>query len=225
MIDTKHLTEWERRFRSAVERFTGSDTAHDISHILRVRANAGELARAEAADVRVVIPAVWFHDCVQLPKGSADANKASRLSADHAVRVLAELGYSRELFDAIHHAIEAHSFSAGVRPQTVEARVVQDADRLDALGAIGIARCFAVAGRMGRAFYDLEDPFASHRPPNDSVYTVDHFYTKLLRLVDLMQTESGRVEARRRTAHMHEFIRQLASEIGEPEPQSQQPSE
>ncbi|MDZ7631629.1 MAG: hypothetical protein U5K74_09845 [Gemmatimonadaceae bacterium] len=101
----------------------------------------------------------------------------------------------------------------GSHPVTSEARVVQDADRLDALGAIGIARCLMLGGQLGRVLYDVDDPFAEHRAPDDRVSSIDHFYTKLLTLADTMQTASGRREAARRTAYMRGYLDQLRSEI------------
>jgi uncharacterized protein len=115
----------------------------------------------------------------------------------------------------IVHAIEAHSFSAGIAPRTLEAKVVQDADRLEALGAVGLARCLMLGGALGRPLYAAEDPFCAQRPPDDRAATVDHFFAKLLRLEATMQTESGRREARRRTEYLREFLAQLRREIGE----------
>ena len=115
---------------------------------------------------------------------------------------------------AIRHAIEAHSFSAGIAPETLEAKVVQDADRLDALGAIGLARCIAVGAALGRPVYEPNDPFCRERVPDDRGASVDHFYTKLLKLAGTMQTAAGRREAERRTAFLRAFLAQLESEIG-----------
>ena len=93
--------------------------------------------------------------------------------------------------------------------------MVQDADRLDALGAIGIARCMMVGGRLDRSLYEALDPFCREREPNDLLYTIDHFYKKLLSLESTFQTLSGRREAQRRSQFMRTFLDQLASEISE----------
>ena len=204
--------------RASIEGFaheTGqrADAAHDMAHLARVVASAERLAREEGAVLDVVMPAAWLHDCVHVPVTAPDRPRASVMAGDAAVAQLAAIGYPAALHDAIHHAIAAHSFSAKIPPVTVEAKVVQDADRLDAIGAIGVARCLMLGGQLGRVLYDPSDPFAERREANDLVSSIDHFYTKLLTLAGTMQTESGRREAARRTAFMHTYLQQLRSEI------------
>lgn len=117
-------------------------------------------------------------------------------------------------FDALQDAVLCHSYSRGLNPKTLEGRVFQDADRLDALGAIGIARTFAVTGSMGRSFYHPEDPFFQMaRELNDREYAVDHFYRKLFTLENTMQTEAGRKIAREWTERQRVFLAWLESEI------------
>lgn len=216
------MLDWEARFAQFVSGVEGDaarqdaarrDAAHDPAHVRRVVANARRLADAEGANQAVVLPAAWLHDCVTVPKDSPDRANASRLSAGAACRFLEAEGYPAEHLPAIRHAIEAHSFSAGIAPQTLEARVVQDADRLDAMGAIGIARTFVVGGSLGRALYDESEPFPQTRLPDDGHNSVDHFYTKLFKLAGRMNTAAGRREAEERTAYMRDFLRQLGREI------------
>jgi uncharacterized protein len=204
--------------QSAIEAFaheTGkrADAAHDMAHLARVVAMAERLAAAEQASLAVVMPAAWLHDCVHVPVTSPDRPRASVMAADEAVLLLQQIGYPATHHAAVHHAIAAHSFSARITPETIEAKVVQDADRIDALGAIGIARCLMLGGQLGRVLYDPDDPFAEHRAPSDRVSSIDHFYTKLLTLAGTMQTEAGRLEAQRRTAYMHGYLDQLRSEL------------
>lgn len=205
--------DWEPRFIRFIGEQPGSDPGHGLIHLQRVVATALHLAEAEGARLEAVLPAAWLHDCVHVPKDSPDRPRASRLAAAHAVSFLAGAGYPAAVLPDIAHAIEAHSYSAGIPPRTIEAQVVQDADRLDALGAIGIARCIAVGTALGRPLYQREDPFCEHRPPDDQGASVDHFYSKLLTLAGTMQTAAGRAEARRRTAFIQAFIAQLRSEI------------
>ncbi len=184
-----------------------------MAHVSRVVSMAERLAAEESAAIDIVLPAAWLHDCVHVSVTSPDRPRASLMAADVAVHLLRRIGYPDGLHDGIHHAIAAHSFSARIAPHTVEACVVQDADRLDALGAIGIARCLMLGGQMGRVLYDVADPFAEQRPPDDRVASLDHFYTKLLTLGQTMQTDSGRREGARRTEYMRGYLTQLRSEI------------
>jgi uncharacterized protein len=205
---------WSERFASFLdEQMDGADAAHDRAHVHRVVTNACRLAEEEGADLRIVRPAAWLHDCVALAKDDPERDQASRRAAEVAVRFLETVGYPADTHDAIRHAIEAHSYSAGIEPETPEARVVQDADRLDALGAIGIARCFMVGGALGNELYHPGDPFCEDREPDDRTYTIDHFYEKLLRLPATMQTAAGRREAARRADIMERYLDGLRTEI------------
>lgn len=191
-----------------------ADPAHDVSHVKRVVNNVIYLSDIEHADLDITLPAAWLHDCVSVPKNSPDRARASRMAADEAVLFLQGRGYPQPLLPAVHHAIEAHSFSAGIPPRTAEARVVQDADRLEALGAIGLARCLLTGGSMGTPLYHADDPFCTAREPDDRRFTLDHFYCKLFKLPDTMQTEAGRTEAWRRADYLRDFLQQLGREIG-----------
>jgi len=150
---------------------------------------------------------------VPIAKDSPLRAQGSRLAAETATGFLSANGYPAELLDDVFHAIEAHSYSAGITVRTPEARVVQDADRLDSLGAIGIARCLLVGGRLDRPLCAPDDPFCGERTPDDARYTIDHFYAKLLKLPAGMQTAAGRAEAERRAAVMRRFLDDLRAEI------------
>jgi uncharacterized protein len=208
--------EWEDRFAAFLREQADSDAAHDRAHIKRVVANARQLVSTTDAALEVVIPAAWLHDCVVVPKDHPRRSEASVLAAEAAVDFLSDVGYPAPWHAEIEHAIAAHSYSGAVAPDTLEAKIVQDADRLDALGAVGIARCFMVGGSLDHALYDPDDPFCADRAPDDDTYAVDHFFTKLLRLPDTIQTEAGREEAERRAAVMRNYLDQLGIEIGTP---------
>jgi uncharacterized protein len=205
--------DWEPRFRRFVANQPAADAGHGPIHLERVVATATRLAAEEGARLDIVLPAAWLHDCVHVAKDSPERSRASRLAADHALRFLEDAGYPAACLPEIRHAIEAHSFSAGIAPRTIEAQVVQDADRLDALGAIGLARCLAVGAALGRPLYEPADPFCRARAPDDGGASVDHFYAKLLKLAGTMQTAAGRREAGRRTAFLEAVLAQLDSEI------------
>jgi uncharacterized protein len=207
------LDDIQRHCASFLENSEPADGAHDISHVKRVVKNCIYLSEIEEADPWVTLPAAWLHDCVAVAKDSPLRARGSRLAADAAIRYLSELDYPRDRLPEIHHAIEAHSYSAGIETRSLEARVVQDADRLDSLGAIGIARCLLVGGHLNRPLFDANDPFCDRREPDDARYTIDHFYAKLLRLPETMQTEAGRIEAGRRAALMIDYLANLRNEV------------
>ena len=206
------FSELEQRCVQVLAR-SGGDVAHDLGHVRRVVGNARKLAAYEGAKLEVVLPAAWLHDCVVVPKDSPARKLASRQAAERAVQWLRTWGVPEMLLPEIAHAIEAHSFSAAIPPRTIEAKVVQDADRLEAIGAVGLARCLMLGGALGRTLYAAEDPFCERRQADDGAATVDHFYTKLLQIEDLMQTTGGRTEARRRTEFLRQFLAELRREI------------
>jgi uncharacterized protein len=191
----------------------GPDGAHDLNHFERVWRNAQSLlAHYPRADALVVLAACYLHDMVNVPKDDPRRSSASRLSAELASERLAALGFPPDKIPAVAHAIEAHSFSAGVPATTLEARIVQDADRLDGLGAVGLARMFYIAGRMGSALAHGSDPLAHDRPLDDKSYSLDHIEAKLARLPGMMQTEAGRALGEARLATLTDFRRAFAAE-------------
>lgn len=189
------------------------DGSHDTSHLQRVWKNAAAIQAEEGGDAEVLFAATLLHDCVSVEKNSPLRAQASRLSAEKAARVLASFGWPDAKVQAAAHAVEAHSFSAGVTPATLEAKTLQDADRLDAIGMLGVARCFYVAGRMGRALYDPADPHAAQRPLDDTAYTLDHFHTKLLKLASGFQTATGARLAKIRHDRLQRFLDEFTDEI------------
>jgi len=208
-------TEWERSFRSFLAREgNGSDPAHDSGHLERVVRSAALLGEAEGANPDIVWAAAWLHDCVHVPKDSPGRARASRLCAQAAAAFLHDGNWPQLQIEAIAHAIEAHSFTAGIEPTTVEAKVVQDADRLDALGAHGLSRNLMLAGSWNAGLAHPTDPWARHRPLDDRAWAVDHFFAKLLTLAGTMKTESGRQEAVRREGILRTFLVELAHERG-----------
>ncbi len=191
-----------------------AEPAHDFGHVRRVATSARAIAEVEGADLDVVLPASLLHELVSLPKNHPDSPRSGGLCAERAVDVLRGEGYPEGRIEVIAYCIRVHPFSLGVVPETLEAKVLQDADRLDALGAIGIARCFAVGAAMGRPIYDPEDPFCRRRELDDKRWTLDHFGRKLLRLPETLHTETARMMARERAAFIEAFLAQLEREIG-----------
>lgn len=203
------------RIRTKVKKiYEGRDSAHDLQHILRVYKNAELIGKREGADMEVLLAAMLLHDIVVYPKGSAKSSKSADDSADMAEKILKGYGVSKEKIDRISYCIRTHSYSRRLVPATLEGKILQDADRLDALGAIGIARTFSVGGSEDRMFYNPEDPFwKTGREPDDWQWTLDHFQAKLLRLKDSMHTKAAQEMAEERTRFMEQFIEQLKKEL------------
>ena len=222
MLPTPYeIVAWEKRWLGAIRQslaieMASADPGHGLEHVERVVKNAIRISETLTVDYEVLLPATWFHDCVCVAKNSPLRSQASRLAAKRALGMLEDLGYSTDKFDQISHAIEAHSFSAGIQCQSVEAQVLQDADRLEALGAIGLARCLMTGGAMGQRLYHPDDPFPTTRELRDDQQSIDHFFAKLLKLPSTMQTTAGREIAQKRAGFLVDFLIQLSLEIDKP---------
>ena len=191
--------------------YEGADAIHDFDHVLRVLALAERLALAEGADVEIVRAAALLHDVARAHADGAAGDHA-QAGADVARRVLA--GHPQEKVEAVAHAIAAHRFRAGPAPQTVEARVLHDADKLDAIGAIGVARAFAYGGPRGQrlwaevpaGYQESADGRGEHTP-------VHEFQMKLVRIRERLLTGSARRLAAERHAVMVAFFDRLEQEV------------
>lgn len=214
------LYHWQQRFEAWLSQHHGQeDAAHDISHFRRVWATAQQLAEGTAADRLVILTACYFHDIVSLAKNHPERSRSSAMAAEKTLAILQSAfpDFPPERYAAVLLAIEAHSFSAAIAPQSEEAKIVQDADRLEALGAIGLARVFAVSGALNNSLFDARDPFADRRELDDKTYALDHFQCKLLRLPKTMQTEKGRAMAVHNARFLVQFMAKLSAELrGEP---------
>lgn len=200
------LSSWQPRLVALASAAAGDDGAHDTNHLHRVWRNATLLLEQHPdADHLVVMAACYLHDLVNLPKNHPERHLASRQAAVLARAQLAEAGFPADRLDAVAHAIETHSFSAALQPNTLEACIVQDADRLDALGAVGLARMFYIAGRMGTALAHPDDPLAVNRERNDKIYSLDHIEVKLATLPGTMQTAAGRALGEQRLQELLTF--------------------
>jgi uncharacterized protein len=207
------LEHWRTQVLALAAAASGGDGAHDSSHLHRVWRNAQSLLpHYPQADTLVVLAACYLHDLVNLPKNDPARATASRRSAQLARERLPALGFPPDKLEAVAHAIEAHSFSAAIRPRTLEAQLVQDADRLDGLGAVGLARMFYIAGRMGSGLAHGSDPLALDRPLDDQAYSLDHIPVKLARLPGMMQTAAGRRLGEQRLALLDDFRKSFAEE-------------
>ena len=212
------LEEWQNKFRTYIRNHAATDdAAHGIGHFDRVWKTCRYLNRAEGfpADELVLLAASYVHDLIALPKNHPDRSRSSLLSAEKTASLLTTYfaGFPADKIAAVKHAIHAHSFSAGVPAESAEARILQDADRMEALGAIGIARTFYVAGLLNTQLFEGQDPLAENRPLDDRQYALDHFQVKLLKLPAMMNTAAGKQLASQHAAVLLQFMQQIKREI------------
>jgi uncharacterized protein len=189
-----------------------ADAAHDFDHVLRVAAMADRIALAEGADRDIVRAAALLHD-IGLDKGRAGHETSA---ARRATEILHEQGYDEIFCNAVAHAIESHRFRLGPTPQTLEARVLFDADKLDAIGAIGVARAFAFGAHRGQKLWGVVPPDYVDQPagadPNQHT-AVHEFHVKLSKIKDRLFTTTGKLIAEERHAFMVKFYEQLDREV------------
>jgi uncharacterized protein len=195
----------------ARQHYEGADAIHDFDHVLRVLALAERLAREEGADLEIVRTAALLHD---VARGQGD-----RLIADHA-QAGAEFarrllhGQPPEWVEAVAHAIAAHRFRSGPAPQTVEAKVLHDADKLDAIGAIGVARAFAFGGHEGQRLWGEVPPGYRENTETRHMHTPVHeYHFKLVKIKDRLLTPSARRLAEERHSFMVSFFERLEQEV------------
>jgi uncharacterized protein len=194
--------------------YRGGDPAHDFSHILRVCKNALIIGQEEGADMQVLLLAALLHDVGSEKKHITEHGESDGLGRKAVVAFLESIGLEEEAREKVLYAVDVHRFSKRIVPVTLEARILQDADRLDALGAVGIARVFLTGGTLGRELYHPDDPFCRAREPDDGKWNLDHFYRKLLKLELGMHTESAKMLAAARTAVLRRYLLDLEEEIG-----------
>lgn len=209
-------TYWKNEFEKYLEKqFDSNDGSHDLGHFRRVWNNACQIMQDVQADELVVLTACYFHDIVNLPKNHPERKRASSLAADKTLSILKTTfpDFSQNNYAAIHHAISAHSYSAQIKPESIEAKIVQDADRLEALGAIGLARVFYISGALGQSLFDSDDLFANERKLDDKRFALDHFQQKLLHIPQTMHTAMGRRIAKKNANFLVHFMAKLSSEV------------
>ncbi|EPZ49596.1 HD domain protein [Bacteriovorax sp. BAL6_X] len=189
------------------------DPSHDWSHVIRVTQLCEKLSQGYEVNLRVLIASAYLHDIINIPKNSEHRSKASTLAAQKAKSLLVESDYADNEIEHIAQIILEHSYSANLKASSIESEILQDADKLDAMGAIGVMRWASCGTKMKSKYYHLEDPWAKDRSLDDKSYSLDHFERKLLKLNDRLNTEAGKEEGRRRLDFFHSFLTQLKTEI------------
>ena len=196
--------------------YSEADSVHDFDHVLRVLTLAERLARMEGADLTTVRTAALLHDISRPSDGSttleSDAVRDhALLAAQEAQRILA--GLDSAFVEQVTHAIAAHRFRNSIEPRTIEAKVLFDADKLDAIGAVGVARAFAFGATLQQPLWGSVSP---DYVPDQSAeqHTAHHeFHVKLKKIKDRLYTDSGRLLAEERHQYMVDFFARMAAEI------------
>lgn len=197
--------------------YTGTDPVHDFDHVLRVFRMAERLAKEEGADIEIVHAAALLHDAEGSAPGSDTRSSHHHRSADFAGQVLADEGWPEERINAVQHCIRAHRFrSDGERPQTIEAKVLFDSDKLDVLGAIGVARTVGYAAMNNQPFYAVPSAGFIERgekEPGEPHSAYHEYLFKLRKIKSALFTATAREIAEERDAYLREYFKQLAAEL------------
>lgn len=207
--------EFIRRIESLAQSYfhEGMSPAHDWFHVQRVQTNADELvADYPSADRTVVRLGVLLHDIGRAKEETGEIADHSDWGAAESARLLREHGASGDTSDAVAHCVRAHRYSNETAPETIEAKIVSDADDLDALGAVGLARCFAYGGEIGSPIHDPSlPPDADESSAGRTQF--NHLHKKLLDLPDRMYTDAGKERADERATYIRQFIRRFEREV------------
>lgn len=207
--------EYEKRVIEAAEKFARQmsiedSSGHDWFHVERVRRLALKICREEGGDEFIVELAAILHDVgirAEHERGADHAEEGARIADEF----LSKLDVPDDVREKVVETIRYHRYGKKAKPLSLEAAILQDADRLDALGAIGIARAFAYGGARGRPIWDPSEPVEEYDPLRVKS-TVTHFYEKLLKLPASLNTESARRIARDRKAFMERFLERFLAE-------------
>lgn len=192
-----------------------AESAHDFDHVLRVYTLAERIAQAEGANLDIVRAAALLHDISRADEDNHGAGDHALLAAERAKKILMERGISENNADAVAHAIASHRFRTATPPQTLEAKVLFDADKLDSIGAIGIARAYAISGALNQKLWSevSSDAMATRDQHNSDHSAYAEFVVKLSRVRERIHTSTAKQIAEERHAYMSDFFERLGKEI------------
>lgn len=199
---------------AAEKNISSDDVSHDLSHAKRVLLNAQRIAKNEKADLDIIVPSALFHDIIVYPKNSKKRYDSQKESAVFAEKILENIGsFPKSKISSVKDCIMECSFGKNILASTIESKILQDADRLEATGAIAIMRTFSSSGQMKRQFYDFDDPFCKKHKPDSMKFALDLFYERLLKVKDMMNTKSAKSIAKKRADFLKKFLSELKFEI------------
>lgn len=198
----------------AKEKIPDVDVSHDFDHAMRVLSNAERIAKDEGGDLNIIFPAALFHDIIVYPKNHPNKHKSQEESAESAEKILNSFGnFPQTKIEKVKTCILECSFSKGIVPKMLESQILQDADGLEATGAISIMRTYSSTGQMKRPFYNIEDPFCKNRTPDAAKFALDLFYERLLKVAERMHTKTAKKIAKRRTDFLITFLKEFELEL------------
>jgi uncharacterized protein len=199
----------------AREYYRGAESGHDFDHVLRVYALAERLASAEGADLEIVRAAALLHDIARADEDAAGSGDHAQMAAERARALLLGRGAPADRAEEVAHAIAAHRFRGSTPPQTLEAKILFDADKLDSIGAIGIARAYAISGVLNQRLWSevAPDAVATHDQHNSNHTAVAEFVVKLSKVRERVYTSAARTIADERHAYMADFFARLEREV------------
>ncbi len=204
----------KRLVKIAKSKIINDDPSHDFDHALRVMNLSLVIALKENGDEDILVPASLFHDLVNYPKNHTKAKYNSVFSAEATREILRNIPeFPKNKINKICIAIEQCSFTKNLKPSFKEAAILQDSDGIESIGAISIMRTFASSGSMKKTFYDRKDPFCKKRDPNDKKYSVDLFYSRLMKIDERLHTGTAKEIAESRSHFLKVFLNQLEKEL------------
>ena len=195
--------------------YHGAESAHDFDHVLRVLALAERLARTEGANIEIVRVAALLHDITRAEEDAGRGGDHAQTAAVRAREILLARGIAPEQVDAVAHAIAAHRFRGTTAPQTLEAKILFDADKLDSIGAIGVARAYAISGVLNQRLWSesAPDAVATRDQHNANHTAAAEFVVKLSKVRERIFTATARQIAEERHAFMADFFARLGREM------------
>lgn len=199
----------------AKQRFQGNSSCHDWDHVVRVRSLALAIGKKEKANLKTVETAALLHDIMRAEEARKKGKICHALAgAQEAEKILLNLGEEESFIKEVKHCIEAHRYRNSHQPRSIEAKVLSDADKLDALGAIGVGRGFMWCGHHGLNLHNTDPKIISQNNPYDKKHCLyAEYHIKLKFLKDRMFTRTGKKIAKERSAFMADFLKRLDGEV------------
>jgi len=201
------------QLKKNIQKYYESGGSHAFDHTQRVYNLALKLSKDQNIDLDILKASALLHDVARLKEDNNEIKDHAEHGAEMAGAILKEMNFPNDKIEKVCYAIKVHRHSKGIKAETKEAEILQDADRLDALGAITIARMFSTGGKIGRPLYDPDIPLGNVHEGYKSNSTIHSFYVKILKLKPrLFNTEKAKKIAKKRYIFVEKFLKQFKLE-------------